>query len=334
MDQDEPPELVSIEASLTESGVALNARSRFVSAIDRLFGGIFSLPATHLEARAARTRLSADLDRQRMRQKAELQLAGELKLEQLGLAAAYISQERETKRLLNLASVAAFALEDLREGQSERASDENFEGDISDDWLNWFESCAEKATADHVRQLWGKILARESRKPGSFSLSTLRVVSETDQRLAELFQKHVCNVFDGKFLLKDDEDTKGEELLELSALEDAGYLREVSGMLNFTWNFNDEGKFVHRAGNLVFVAEGPAGHQIQVAIILISRAGLDLLTVLPQIPQDGAFRQLATLMPPVTTSIKLGVVLSETGPGQINWMQTEVLKAPQPPATE
>lgn len=320
-------ESISVEAALTDSGISLKAKSRFVSAVDRLFGGIFSIPAAHLEARTERVFLLADLDRKRLRQKAELQIAGELKSEQLELAAAYIAKEREIKRLLNLAAVAEIALEDLRTKESESETiDEGAEEALSEGWLNWFETYAEKASADDVRQLWGNILAGEVRRPGSFSLSTLRVISESDQHLAELFRKHVTDVFGGGFLLKDDEDSKGEELLELSALEDVGFLREVSGTLSLNWKFDDDGRFIHRTGNLAFVADGPAGLEFQIAVILISRAGLDLLGLFPPGPPDKTYRKLATLMPQATTGIKLGVVVAEPTPNQISWLQTEILK--------
>lgn len=323
---EESLERISIEASLTDSGVSLNAKSRFVSAIDRLFGGVFSIPAAHLEARASRVRLLGELDRHEMRQKAELRLAGELKAEQLELAAQYLARERETKRMLNLATVARIALDDLRENDTQDGPDDNIEGEISEDWLNWFETYAEKATAEDLRRLWGKVLAGETRKPGSFSLSTLRVISETDQRLADLFQKHVRNIFDGKYVLKDNDGLKGENLLELTTLEDAGYLREVNGMLSLNWTFDQSGRFVYRSGNLIFVAEGPPGHAFQVGVILLSRAAQDLLAVLPGAAPGDSFRELASFMPEVTTSIKLGVVIDEPEPGRVSWTETDVLK--------
>lgn len=40
---------LSVEASLTESGVKASAKSRFLSAIDRMLGGIMDLPAAILK---------------------------------------------------------------------------------------------------------------------------------------------------------------------------------------------------------------------------------------------------------------------------------------------
>lgn len=56
-----------------------------------------------------------------------------------------------------------------------------------DDWINHFIPYAEKASSDRMRDLLGRILAGEIKKPGSYSLATLRVVNEISQRQAHSF---------------------------------------------------------------------------------------------------------------------------------------------------
>jgi hypothetical protein len=237
MTEEAPLETVSIEASLTESGVSLNTKSRFVSALDRMFGGMFAIPAAFLEGRAAKAKLLSELDRERTQALAKLQLAGELNLEEIELAAECIAKQREVQRVLNLGSVAEIALEDLR---GEGAEESGPAGDISDDWLNWFQDFAEKASSEEVRTLWGKILAGEAKSPGRFSIGTLRTIAEVDQTIARVFQKYADHLLFGQFIIKPDE-VKGETLLELTSLEDAGLLREVNGMVGFNHTFDDQG---------------------------------------------------------------------------------------------
>jgi hypothetical protein len=305
--------------------VSLNTRSRFVSAIDRMFGGLFAVPAALLEGRASKTKLLAQLERDRIEGRSKLELTGELKLKEIELAAECVAKERQVNGLLNLASVTQIALEDLRDSQSS-GTEADATGDISNDWLNWFQSYAEKASAENIQQLWGRILVGESKEPGSISLTTLRVLSETDQRLAELFQKHTTDAFAGQFIFKSSDALKGEKLLELAALEDAGYLREVNGTISLNWKFDDKGQFMHRSGNLVLIAEGPPKLEFQIAVILIARAGRELLTVLPAIAADKPYRRLVDLLPPSTISIKLGLVVAQPAPDQIRWIETERLK--------
>lgn len=44
-DEDHLSNEISVEASLTESGVKATAKSRLLSAIDRMFGGMIDFPA-------------------------------------------------------------------------------------------------------------------------------------------------------------------------------------------------------------------------------------------------------------------------------------------------
>lgn len=96
-------------------------------------------------------------------------------------------QQRGLKRLIheegrkqeNIENITKLALEDLRED----AKPEN----IDEDWLvNFFEKC--KLFSDRDMQiLWGRILAGEANKAGTFSKRTIEVVSTMEKSDAELF---------------------------------------------------------------------------------------------------------------------------------------------------
>ncbi|WP_320732598.1 DUF2806 domain-containing protein [Enterobacter roggenkampii] len=56
-----------------------------------------------------------------------------------------------------------------------------------DDWMNKFMRFSEDASSERLRDLFGRILAGQIKKPKSFSASTLRTLSELDQDIAEDF---------------------------------------------------------------------------------------------------------------------------------------------------
>lgn len=64
---------------------------------------------------------------------------------------------------------------------------------ITDQWLDHFESEAEKMSTPYMQTLFGKILAGEIRRPGSFSIKAIRVLSELDQETAMDFA-HCCSM--------------------------------------------------------------------------------------------------------------------------------------------
>src|SRR5262249_4367582 len=59
---------------------------------------------------------------------------------------------------------------------------------ISEDWLNVFENEGAQLSSDEMQRLFSKILAGEIRNPGTFSIKTVRLVAQLDNRAAHLFR--------------------------------------------------------------------------------------------------------------------------------------------------
>jgi hypothetical protein len=101
---------------------------------------------------------------------------------------------KELRAQANKEGVAKKAIEYLSR-ESEQVSDKPETPE--EDWLNIFERYAEDASSEKLRDLWARVLAKEIRKPKSFSLRTMRFISELDSETAQLFQKHSGRVIDG-----------------------------------------------------------------------------------------------------------------------------------------
>lgn len=103
---------------------------------------------------------------------------------------AAIAQLGEAARKQNAREkVAEAAIEELvqtakpEEGPS--GSDAN---EVDEDWMNVFVSHAEKASSERLQQMWGRVLAGQINKPGSFSAATLRTISELSAEEARNFE--------------------------------------------------------------------------------------------------------------------------------------------------
>lgn len=317
-------EKISIAASLTENGLSLDAQSRFLAALDRLFGGMISIPAAFFEGKAKAIEARCDGERQAEAAKAKLTFEAEITLAQIDLAAEIAGKAQQGRETINLANVATIALEDLRSvemsSESESTEQTRIDESIDADWLDWFKDFAVKANSDRVRTLWGKILAGEIRRPGSFSLSTLRVLSECDQRIATLFQRHVTHALNGNMVIKKSDELQGEKLLELTELEDVGLLREVNGLLGFDEKFDDDGKFFKAITNEIgFLAEGPAGEGFRLGLILLSRAGRELYNILPAPDPILAAKAISLALPKSTIARKIVRIVSSDGSGRVKF---------------
>lgn len=116
----------------------------------------------------------------------------------------------------NIEAVAVLAIE-------HGALDNSDDIQPEDDWINIFNGYAEKASSERMRDLFGRILAGEIRKPQSFSPLTMRVVAELDTDTA----KDVQNLADltwGDKVYVSDRLGWGEELLLMERLSTQGFI--------------------------------------------------------------------------------------------------------------
>jgi len=117
--------------------------------------------------------------------------------------------EEERRKFQNKEAVARSVIEELRNDPG--AADAPSE--IEDDWLNLFARLAEDKSSEELQALFGKILAGEIRKPGSFSLRTLQLmalISRQDAADIITFLSYVIG--GGAVPFQDDENMPGGPL--------------------------------------------------------------------------------------------------------------------------
>lgn len=99
-----------------------------------------------------------------------------------------IATEKHIKKIIreqiNLDKIVAGA---IKESSSSKIEDSNVK-EISSDWINAFEKEACTKDSDEMRLLFSKILAEEIKAPSSYSIRTIRLLSQLDNKAAELFQ--------------------------------------------------------------------------------------------------------------------------------------------------
>ena len=126
----------------------------------------------------------------------------------INTSAAQIAQQMQTDSEYARVAVQKFGQRVLREqvnldmisqrAASEIQDDDNSIGQtppeetddtISDDWLNTFEAEARQKSTEEMQALFGKILAGEIRKPGTFSMRTVKILGSLDQNVATHFAR-------------------------------------------------------------------------------------------------------------------------------------------------
>jgi len=182
---------VSLRVKLDHSGLTIAGKSRALSAADQLLGAIVGIPADYLEGLRRRN----ELRREARERFLEADIAAAMQrvegLSSLGQATMQRLLSDEYRKQQNRTSVWLAAEEHLLLPSGDEASSEDGsevdEVSVNADWMNKFSSFAQDVSSEDLQIIWGKLLAGEILRPGSFSLLTLRVISELDQSIASDF---------------------------------------------------------------------------------------------------------------------------------------------------
>ena len=201
MEDDHLDKPISVALAVTESGLEARAKSRALSALDRLIGNLADRWNASLESG------TTDIRAKTAARKKFIEGLGDSGSAILNRDPEFAADAIEmhlgitVNRQINKNEVVAAALEDLRSNPP--SSDEATKGDekLSNTFLDRLGRYAEDATEDQVRDKWGKVLAAEIRRPGTFSPKVMRVIDELDQSTALLFEK-ICQNRLGRGIIK------------------------------------------------------------------------------------------------------------------------------------
>lgn len=254
---------------------------RSIKALDRLIGAAVDVPVAWLGQQKAK------IDAQTAAFQAVETAVGKAVASEAAGDPDIVARAAETlvrkayRKQENLTAAAKEAIDHLKEPQSTTEQVDQDE-QLNDDWLNVFERFAEDASTSRMQKLWGRVLAGEIRRPGKYSIRTLRFLSEFSQREAELFEGLSFNFFASigpKKLLKPDEH---KDIRDLLYLEESGIIQGASGLgLSHTLTIQDNGFGLIVEGPIAIGFKGEPGTSIQTGAITLSQLGTELLSLLP-----------------------------------------------------
>lgn len=317
---------VQITEALTGIPKALIPAS--VKALDRLIGAAVEIPVAWLAQKKAQ--IDAQTQAYTLVEKAIADAAanfvgGDAETVQ---NAVNVLVRKAYKTQVNRESVAAAMLEDLRgrpaEEQTEATSPSS--GKLDEDWLNVFERYAEDASTERMQNLWGRVLAGEIRKPGRYSMRTLRFLSEFSQADGLTFAEFCTSAFGDAapaILVKPD---NKEDIRDLIYLESSGLIQGASGLgLQVTQTFDSAGRMYLREGPLVIVINGTPGESVQYPVCVLTPLGQELLSLLPARDARASARRVANaIKSPALKSALLTTITGQEGrliPMEILWQE-------------
>lgn len=208
------------------------------------------------------------------------------------------AQERvgyqELKRQQNTEKVVLIAANDLE-------FDEDISGGkVDEDWITKFFSQAQDVTNEDMQFIWGKILAGEVRRPGSFSMRTLDVLRNIKYSEAKTFEKfaHLRINVDDTWFIPDDTDylwdthkiTFDDQLI----MEEAGLIKRKLGYTMYESKEPVQATFRH--GNYIVEVEKKANTpKFGFNIHSFTTSGRELLALIELTPNRDYVKNFASI---------------------------------------
>ena len=214
----------------------------------------------------------------------------------------------------NIEAVCASAATELDNEQSVPETKPDSE------WVSRFINIASEISTETVQDLWGRILAGEIKKPGSFSLRTLEVLRNLSSKEAESFAKlgNYCLRIDSKVIFIDPNayiftKANGLTFTDILALKDAGIVS--ANEAGFSFEPCPAGVFQQWLyGPLIlFMEREKDTPRLQRNVGILTRVGTELLSLLKITPDMDYVSLLKQQFTSDGVSFAWAVVLQNSG---------------------
>lgn len=296
----------TIETVIT--GVPAPVRKNFIKAFGQLCTAAIDIPVAWLEGKSAEIRTTTEARLQIIRKE------GNVISEQIEVPKEYINiasskfAAKVIKEQLNLDQITLNAATELANNKQIENNDKEAE-DISEDWLNEFENLARLKSSEDMKLVFGKILSGEIIKPGSFSIKTIKLISQLDNQAAKLFQV-LCNqtaslriaenVFDARVISLNGNAASnslsqfGLSFDNLNVLQEYGLIiSDYNSFMPYTPCIANEqmqvGAAIHFQGKtfgLIPTDKDKFDKVLKLNGVALTKAGKELLDIIPITPAD------------------------------------------------
>jgi hypothetical protein len=277
------------------SNLPAPVQAGFIKAAGRLSGGVLLTPGAWLRrpAQAVEDKTDArSLVTRRIAQAVAERAAADPEIVERAMESLV---REEFRKQTNKERVAQSTAETLSEPGPSTPSPE---AEVDEDWMNVFVRYAEDASSERMQKLWGRVLAGEIRKPGAFSLSTIRFLSELDTQTAQMFED-IAPQITGSFIFfePDKDNVLFNRCLEL---ESAGLVTVGAGMLSKQCKTDENGRYHLVGSRMCLEVHGTKDTGFAVPVIALTRLGREIAHLLPTYDESEQFRRVSRTLESVT----------------------------------
>ena len=216
----------------------------------------------------------------------------------------------EVKKQQNMDAVVANAAEELL--TKEKVS----ETPVDEDWSTRFRNIAKDVSSEEMQFIWGKVLACEVEKPGSFSLRTLETIRNLSKTEAATFQRIIPFIIQMNpecFFTSDKElmEKYGVVYADIMVLDECG-LVELSGVSYNPMIKKGDGRILY-TDERAAVIDGTSEASVKVTFYAyaLTNAGRELYQILAHSPNNDYFMDVCENIFKKNTN-KIGMTIHKT----------------------
>lgn len=205
---------------------------------------------------------------------------------------------QEIRRQNSIDNVVEIAANEIKDEQmvSQEAVDE--------DWIRRFFDYAQDVSREEMQMLWGKILAGEVKKPGSFSIRTLEILRNVTKDEADIFlafgKLALCTYTSGFVLNPTDEFLDAEMSIPFNyklVMDEAGLM--LSDNIVFEFNFPEHRNiFPLTIGDSILIVKNDSRLSVNpLPVIKFTQSGRELLNLMDSFSPDTKYlKKLAEII--------------------------------------
>lgn len=232
---------------------------------------------------------------------------------------------QEMRKQQNIENVVSKAKEELIE-ENQVSQD-----DVNEDWLLRFFNSVQDISNEDMQRLWGKVLAGEIKKPNTFSLRSLDVLSKMTKEEAQLFAElrpYIISYRGTVAILNDDNLNKKYNILYSKILQLAECnLIDSSAIMSITLTIAKEYPL-----NIVYDMEFLKSNnedmkKISIPIYKLTQTGMDILGVVDEKYDKDYFHDVVKylLNKNKEISFSLHQIIQKNLDGGIKYLKSEII---------
>ena len=232
----------------------------------------------------------------------------------------YRRNYQERKRQRNVENVTSIAATEL-------AADEDVAEEKPDeDWITRFFNIAEEITSEQMQELWGRILAGEIKKPGSYSLRTLEFIRNLKPNEADVIEslgKLAIYHSGTSFEVVHDEQWLNESRQiykmhffkagEIGAMHQSQLIQKA-----FIYNSVQQEAYVH-GEHILVVDRGELTNEINLPIWKFTNVGQEVLSLIMKEPDDEYLEKIGNFFVKNGAKALIGRILNHYDDGSIQY---------------